>query len=201
VSSALAAYDALIVVSELEQITDGISDGEVNVFAYLARLLSLFARDASDVCWGYGFAATQVGAPVSAALTAAIEDLRQSRLIETAGEVNRITARGRGELSLWQSLQRFSGRSRFLRGACGVALLLPTALITDSIGLEPQLKGALVLQSPRALLDEAGRSLLRPHVDGLRAAVGDTLDQMIPAVVWLKYLAQSRLDNAVTAAE
>ena len=63
-TSAVALFDALSIVSELDPIAEGASNSEVGAFAYLACLLYAFAgNDPSS--WGYAFAATPTGAPVS----------------------------------------------------------------------------------------------------------------------------------------
>ncbi len=189
---AIAFFDALSIVAYLDRSAGGATDGEVSAFAYLACLLSTYAGN-SPASWGYGFAATGAGAPVSATIAGALDEMRRSGLIEVSASSNRLATRGSAELAMWSELAYLSGRSDYLRGACGTALVLPTALVTDALSLEPQLLAAARLDSTRPLLDESGELLLRPHFDQLRAAIGETHDSMVPAVIWLRLLADMRL--------
>lgn len=186
-SSAIATFDALTIVEELENTSQGASDSEVSAFAYLACVLSLYAGRAADI-WGYEFAATAAGAPVSAALTESLADLRVAGFVGQHGPTNRITAAGKRNIEEWRGWRRFQNRREFLLGACGSSLFLPTALVTDSLTFEPQLRAALALSSTRSLLDEAGSLMLQQQLDVLRAEVGVVSDPLVPAVIWLRYL-------------
>ena len=196
-TSAVALFDALSIVSELDPIAEGASNGEVGAFAYLACLLYAFAgNDPSS--WGYAFVATPKGAPVSSVLAEATNDLRLGGFLELRGPVNWVTALGSREIQDWGRLDWLSRREGFLRGACGAALLLSPAVVTDSLSLEPQLSTATALHSTRSLLDEPGRLLVEPHFNQLRIALGATRNSIVPAVIWLRYLAEARLRTEAT---
>lgn len=69
-----ATYDSLFIVEHLEESLHGVTEGEVHLFGYLARLLALF-RGAPAAEWGYRFTRTKWGAPFSRDIAEAMRDL------------------------------------------------------------------------------------------------------------------------------
>ena len=91
-----AAFDSLTIASQLEGIDLQPTRGEIHLLAYLASLLSLYARGgegASD--WGYSFAATPGGTPFSDSLHVEIDDLMSRGALTSAGTAIQLTQAGR----------------------------------------------------------------------------------------------------------
>jgi hypothetical protein len=72
---------------------------------------------------------------------------------------------------------------------------MPLPTIGDAIAHEPQLLQALRFVRSKALLDETGIALLEEHFAAVRMATEPVAaeggDLMVPAVLWLTYLAGS----------
>jgi hypothetical protein len=190
---AAPSFDVLAIVENMSTTIGGITEPEIYVFAYLACLLSLY--DGKDTSWWtYKFTATQAGAPYSKNLSDGSDLLVAGGLLKQGNDVLELTARGRAEVELLDSLSGYSARRRYLSAACDCALTLPLAAIREVLGQEPQLRSAIELMQTRPLLDEAGMALLRPHLEGLRAVLADSAryggdrDLLVPAVLWLTYL-------------
>ena len=80
----------------------------------------------------------------------------------------------------------------FLEGACGAALVMPVGIIREALGREWDLQRVPDVSRAELLPTEIGRELRGEHFSALRQAFpSDPGDLMIPAVVWLTYLAES----------
>lgn len=186
-------FDTLTIASALGASSGGATEQEIQSFAYLSCLLALY--EGKDVSWWtYTFTATEVGTPFSDDLRECSEHLLATGLLSRFDSVLKPTSKGRRDLAFFQTLRIYEPRQRYLSAACSCVLSLPLATIGATLVQDPQLRPAIELAQTRALLDETGMALLRPHLEGLREVLNyDRLSQadrdlMIPAVLWLEYL-------------
>lgn len=184
-----AVFDALYTGSILQRHFGNVARGELHLFTYLACLLSIYSGKAADD-WAYGYAGTRMGAPFSAELDSAIEDVLRNGMA-TGDEFLNISQSGLLEVTELGSMSFFSTRIIFLDAACCSVLALPVGIVRDALSQEPNLRPISRLGTSRRLLDQAGLDLLYEHFDALRNAVGTVPDLMVPATVWLSFLAQS----------
>ena len=191
-SSARAAYDALELAGRLaEQGERGFTAGELHSLAYLGCLLAVY-DGREPRWWGYTFTATTTGAPYALALAEAVDRLlARERLAET--DVVLLTRDGREELDALRGFAMNERRARYLAGACDAAIALPLPSVTEAISYEPQMASGVELGVKQPLLDETGLELVRPHLEALREALGERPGgtMMVPAVLWLTYLAEA----------
>jgi hypothetical protein len=185
---AAAVFDSLFIAQQIEEYAESPTMGEIHLFAYVACLLSML-RGSPSADWGYEFAATSDAAPVSTEITEAIGALVAAGWLERTERVMRITLRGRDEVALLRQLTQNHGRIECLGGSCATALALPLPVVRDAISIEPQVQTALSLDANRPLLTEATTPVLHDHFVALARATSDSEDLMVPAVLWLSYLA------------
>jgi hypothetical protein len=183
-----ATYDSLYLIKSLNVYVDQTTLPELHVFAYLSCLLALYdGRPVSE--WGYEFVATESTSPFSRDLFDSTQSLVSSGLLRADIDSFELTDDGVTELKQWRRLQRFSERTVYLRGATGAASALPVNAVAQGLAQEPQIYLAGVLNSPRPLLDDAGRAALYEHFNALESALGRTAsDLMVPAIIWITYL-------------
>lgn len=191
---ALAGYDVLQIATQLTASADGMTEGELHTLAYLGCLLSVYdGHEAS--WWGYRFTATRAGAPFGYALSQALDLARDAGLLAQGDSTWSISARGRTELEQLTPLVLNNRRLPYLAAAGGAALAMPLPSLASALSWEPGLRRALNFVLTRELLDETGLSLVLEQFEALGDALaGDTagIDLMVPAVVWLTYLARVR---------
>lgn len=185
-----ATFDTLTVCGELQQVARGVTENEIHLFSYLACLLFVY-KGSPPSDWRYQFIATTSVAPYSTEISSAISRLSRIGYIENGPDGFRLTNTGSNELETFSSLSVFSQRKDFLEGACASSLVMPLPTVAESLSAEPQLQTALQLASTRPLLDEAGREAVFDHFEALSRAVPGAQDLMVPAVVWLEYLAST----------
>ncbi len=195
---ALAEFDLLQIAAMQTEASAGMTDGELQTLAYLACLLAVFDGRRPE-WWGYKFTATRTGAPFSYYLSKAQNRARNSGLIERGEEVWTITDLGRADLGQISEMQLNARRLPYLDAAAGAALAMPLPSLAGALGREPGLRRALRFVRTQELLDEAGLALLESQFDALNEALaGDDAadDLMVPAVVWLTYLARRLPEEA-----
>jgi len=188
-----ACFDSLSICRRLQHNLGNAAVAEVYLFAYLSCLLSLFKQHPAS-SWQYRFSITQDGYPYSADLDNAIKTLMGGILLE-ADEYQyvRLTKEGNDIYESLASLEQNSQREPFIEGACSTILAMPVGLIRRSLSSEPEIRGALELSQSRVLLSTAGLDSLHGQFNELSAVIGiDTKELMVPAMVWLEYLAESR---------
>ncbi|MGA5431943.1 hypothetical protein ACPCIZ_04325 [Streptomyces cellulosae] len=185
-----ATFDTLVVCNELQQVTKGATENEIHLFSYLACLLFVY-KGSPPSEWRYQFVATTSVAPFSVEISNAVSELCRIGYLEEGTQGLQITDVGKNELESFSGLSILARRKEYLEGACGSTLVLPLPTVTESLSAEPQLHKALELSSTRPLLDEAGREAILDHFEALSRAVPEASDLMVPAVVWLEYLAST----------
>jgi hypothetical protein len=191
-SDILAYHDTLAISARLQRVLDDVAPSEVHLFAYLSCLLSLYDGWPAGG-WGYSFATTENGYPFSADIDNALKMLSQESAITHDLDFFRITDHGLRELNFTSSLDQQRRRLPFIDGACASALALPLGLVRSALLEEPELRRAIAVSSSRWLLEESGVALIHEHFEALRQVVGGAgEDRVVPAVVWLNYLAEAQ---------
>jgi hypothetical protein len=190
-----ATFDALWLANALQRAADGGSRAELHTLAYLGCLMSVFDKRAAN-WWSYGFTATRAGAPFARALSEAIDAAERAGLLRRRSRVTVPTERGRHELDAMGGWPLNRRRVRYLDAASATALAIPLPSVADALSFEPGLRRTLRFVRVRSLLDEAGVALLEKQFDDLHEALADrptaSQDLMVPAVLWLTYLAEGR---------
>jgi len=188
-----ACFDSLSICRRLQHNLGNTATAEVYLFAYLSCLLSLFKNRAVS-SWQYRFSITPNGYPYSTDLDNALKILMDSGLLQPDDpQYVRLTEEGNMVYNSLSSLEQNSQREPFIEGACSTLLSMPIGLIRRSLSNEPEIKGALELSQSRILLSNAGLESLHDQFDELSAVIGiDIKELMVPAIVWLEYLTESR---------
>ena len=189
-----AYFDSLSIVLRLQKRLGEPSTAEISLFSYLSCLLWLYKKNPVST-WGYDFALTPRTYPFSADLQNSIMTLRANGFIRLSDEFYiHITPQGEQEYQQLKEFSTMAEREPFLEGACSSLLALPYGVIRNTLQQEPDVRATMELSQSRALLTENDMDSLYEQFNALSAAIGiDMNDLMIPAVVWLKYLAKVQL--------
>jgi hypothetical protein len=192
---AVAAYDVLAVADELDEYTGPLARGELHVVLYLALALGIYSGLQPED-WGYQFVSTPAGVPYSTEVDNSIGYLAAQGLLASHDGLFASSVDGRAEAKLWETVVRYRQRRMYIRGASGVAAVMPITLIVNAIATDPQLRAAIRQPLSKVLFDETGLSAITAHFDAVREVVGTrTVDTTLPATLWIAYLAdQAAID-------
>jgi hypothetical protein len=198
-----ATYDSLFVVARLEEPLQGVTEGEVHLFGYLARLLALY-KGTPSAEWGYRFTRTHWGAPFSREIAEALTELALSGQVRIEAQEavapmlctdeGKVLAKDLDELELCRT------RRLYLEAACTSAAAFPVAAIRRAIRSEPTLKSARGHAGPQELLTGPSLELLYKQFGAIRDVLGDTpSDLLVPSSVWLSYLIEKSSSSEAPA--
>jgi len=187
-----AIFDTLYIGSKIESKLDDFSQPEVQFFAYLSCLLSLYGGNPLSF-WEYSFVKTQLGSPYSVDINEAWNFLKSKASVEQTTEgYSKLTEKGRAEIDFYLTLHAFKQRVQYLDAACKTLSLIPVGYIKQAIQNEPVLKTARTSISRKFLLDESSPATqaLYDQFGTLKEALKDKdyKDLLIPAVVWIEAL-------------
>jgi len=187
-----AIFDTLYIGSKIESKLDDFSQPEVQFFAYLSSLLSLYGGNPLSF-WEYSFVKTQLGSPYSVDINEAWNFLKSKASVEQTTEgYSKLTEKGRAEIDFYLTLHAFKQRVQYLDAACKTLSLIPVGYIKQAIQNEPVLKTARTSISRKFLLDESSPATqaLYDQFGTLKEALKDKdyKDLLIPAVVWIEAL-------------
>jgi hypothetical protein len=190
-----ASYDVLALLHYLSSSVDGADEAELHVFSYLACLLSVYAgQPASD--WGYDFIASPAGAPFAADLDDALRWAANVGFVTADGARWQLTPEGAAEFCTLSELSTHSRRLQFIEPACASTLSIPLGWVRRGIDQTPALHSASRRDSRRYLSDVAAIDALYDQFEVLKSVVRqDVGDLLVPAVVWLEYLAGATLEG------
>lgn len=190
-----ASYDVLALLHHLSASVDGADEAELHVFAYLACLLSVYAgQPASD--WGYDFIASPAGAPFAPEVDDALRWATNVGFVAANGPRWQLGPDGAAEFAALSELSTHRRRLQFIEPACASTLSIPIGWVRRGIDQTPALQSAGRRDSRRYLSDEAAIDALYDQFDVLKRVVRqDVTDLLIPAVVWLEYLAGATLEG------
>jgi len=189
-----ASIDALATTGLLERTAGGVLAAEIHSFAYLACLLSMYdGHHGSE--WGYAFTATPAGAPFAPELADATDRVRSAGLLVEHRPLFALSDAGRRILETLSRLKMLAPRLPYLSAATASAALLPLPSVRDALAHEPQLRAAMDSIGASELLDDAGVEIVRAQFDAVRDALAadgrSRAGLVVPAVVWLTYLADA----------
>lgn len=186
-----AAFDCLFVANRLQVHGATFTAPELHLFAYLACLLWIY-RQQAVTDWGYSFVGTELGAPFSQEVDAAVKELLERGYFSRVRERMRMTALAEQPLRDFGQLALNQQRAECLQAACASTAAFSVGMVGSALAQEPELKRAQALPSSRRLLEEAARSQLYTQFDALRQALSSrSSDLRLPAVVWLAALYRS----------
>jgi hypothetical protein len=189
--SSVAYYDTLAITAKLQEHLDRTALSELHLFAYLACLLALYrGKPVSD--WGYGFVATENGSPFSPELGSAVRRVVAQGLVVEFEQYLTINAAGREEHAILQQLSQYNARDEFIEAACSSVLAVPLGVIKSAVSTDHDMKIALQLHDTRRLLSDPALERLHATFEALTEEVGiDVKDLIVPAVVWISFLASA----------
>jgi hypothetical protein len=193
-----ATFDTLFVAQRLQAGGATFSTPEIHLFGYLACLLSIYRRQAvAD--WGYPFVGTELGAPFSREIDAAVKELVERGFFVRTQERLQMTASAERQLLELRQLTLNQDRAECLQAACASMAVFSVGMVGNALSQEPELRRAQALPATRLLLEESAQVQLYTQFDALRQALSQQSDDLrLPAVVWLSALYRS---NEPTAAE
>lgn len=193
-----AAFDCLVLIEKLEQSLGDAYDGEVQLFAYLAALLSLF-RGWPTSDWGYYFASTGAAAPFSPDVAQALAYLVETGRIERDQSTQAVTLThtGRKQIELLSGLNEEARRVEMLSAACNVTATVTPGLIRAA--LESDTSTSFAIGRDRNLLAEGDAANIHRNFLQIAARMAGTPKQLgRPALIWLGCLLDRAMPNLVT---
>ncbi|MBV8276889.1 MAG: hypothetical protein JO170_16750 [Verrucomicrobia bacterium] len=183
-----ATFDCLYFGSWLQQQISGFSAAELHLLSYLACLLGLY-RAQPQTDWGYAFVGTELGAPFSAEIEAALQSLERWGYFTSKPDRLQMTAAAQEKLEAL--LEQFLYRERIecLKAAASSILAFSVGTVREALGQQPDLRRAKNVPGSRALMEEAALDELYRDFDVLRRALQNTgTDLRLPAVLWITAL-------------
>src|ERR1700733_5258285 len=124
--------DAFTILKNLEGAFNGLTSGEINLYAYLACLLSLYDEQLPSY-WGYSFSYTESGSPYSDSLMKALDLIISRGDVIKEGRTYSTTQSGREFWIQFHELGEFVDRTKFINAACNSALALRPSIIKDAV--------------------------------------------------------------------
>lgn len=194
-----AFFDTLRIAAELDEPLGGVSRMEIQRISFLSCLLSIYlAKPVSD--WGYRFANTGAGTPFSDQLNEAVGRLiGTAELAESDGRL-RITANGRAMLDMLGKHTSMAERPPCLEAACASMLAVPRSTLSDGLDQEPTIAASHLKSGATMLLEEPYLSMLHDHFSVLAQVIPPSQgDLFSPSVLWLSYMAQTKLQGEAHA--
>ncbi len=194
-----AIFDNLYIGSKIESKLDDFSHAEVQFFAYLSCLISLYDGNSLSF-WEYSFMKTQLGSPYSVDIKEAWNFLKSKVSVEQTTEgYSKLTDKGKNEIDFYLTLYAFKQRVKYLDAACKSLSLIPVGYIKKAIQNEPVLKTARISISKKFLLDESSPATqaLYEQFGTLKEALKDKdcKDLLIPVVVWIEVLNKQKQEE------
>lgn len=190
-----AVYDCLVAVNELGKPFDGVSRLEIQRFAFLACILSVYKKNPASE-WGYQFARTPFGTPFSRHINDAY-DFLVSAGKAVVNDKMRMSLTSAGEQLVGQigSLQECRRRYPFLKSAATSFLVVPPGTLMRGLENEPTTSASETRASGAMLLDGPALTLLYDVFSGLTAVFPNSEDLLTPSVAWLTYSANEPLSD------
>lgn len=189
-----AIFDTLFIGQRLQRKIEDFSQYEIQFFAYLSCLLSLYEGNTVED-WKYSFVKTELGSPYSIDIDVSIQTLLASgKLSQTENTKEYFTVNESGtEFFNFQNeaASSFADRKKYLITACNTISLIPFGAIKEAVSREPVLYSAGNSLSKRSLLENSNPAtkVLYSQFKDLKLALQDKYqDLIVPAVVWLESL-------------
>ena len=187
-----AAFDSLTIASQLEGIDLQPTRSEIHLLAYLASLLSLYARRGEGAPdWGYTFAATPGGTPFSESLQVEIDDLTSRGAFSGVGATIQLTQEGRFLQENLASLDLVQERSACIDSASSTLCALPVGMVRAAFAQDPETTLVAEHQRSRLLASQNAMARLYSEFDAVAEVLATAQDSLFAAsILWLTYLAE-----------
>jgi hypothetical protein len=183
-------FDCLFLANRLQTEEGTFATQEIHLLAYLACLLWLY-RQQTVTDWGYSFVGTELGAPFSKEVDAALKELIERSHIRRIEHRDTLTDLARERLNELSSHAINQERIEFLEAASASIAVFSIGMVSNALANEPELRRSRAVPSSRPLLEEIGRTQIYSHFQALRNALGQRgPDLRLPAIVWLSALYQ-----------
>jgi hypothetical protein len=196
-------YDFLSSGLILKEQLNTLTASDIHLFSYLACLLAVY-RGIPATDWGYRFVGTELGSPFSVDL----EDASSDGIL--AGMITRDEETGflefgelaKEEVGVLEKLDSCAWRKYYIEAAVSSLLSLPPGLVKAAVSQEPNLRPVTRMRSPRKLLEGAGLDLLYQQFESLNAVLQfNAEDLIVPATLWLTFLARKALKSGEQSTE
>ena len=174
-----------------------LSVAELHLFAYLARIVSLF--DGSPTAeWGYDFVVTGEGFPFSVELDEARKTAVTLGLITETdeGEAQADAEAIAAEYDTLTRLSDLAKRSAWLKAAMACSLSLPSGTIRTAVNHSPGVMSASAVGQRRQLMQPMDVDTLYAQYRIVTQALGGQDHGLLaPAVLWLSaYVMDQKID-------
>ena len=188
-----ASFDSLAITAHLTGVIGPVTRWEINLFSYLACLMSLY-RGNPPTDWGYQFAATGSGSPFSFELDTAIDQGIQFGFLEEQDYLISVSHRGREELNILSTLSELYKRLAFVEPACSSTLAMPVGFVRAAVQKDSSVRSATSLRINRNLLEDWSLIQVQDQLGLVRSALGSTpVDLLSPAITWILHFSTEDL--------
>lgn len=184
-----AIYDILSLTVKLEKSLGDVSESEIQMFSYLACILSIFDGNSANN-WGYSFIKNELGSPYSEALSSSIDTLITNDILFNEDDYYQTNESSKTRYSTFKELDTYKNRESYIEIATKCIKFIPYSKVRSALFCEPNLSIANKNENRRLLLDEEGASihLLYNQFEKLHLALGTTYhSKVIPALVWMSH--------------
>ncbi|KAA0126683.1 hypothetical protein FY557_16025 [Chryseobacterium sp. SN22] len=183
--------DTLLLASKLQAKIGDFSRSEIQFFAYLSCLLSLY--DGHTVFdWNCQFIKSDLGSPYSADIDSSMTLLlSNASIVETEKDFFKITEKGLKNLNFFRTQKQLSWRCVYLETSCKSLSILPHGVIKEALINEPVVSSARNSHINKNLLEDANPATKALYIQfaSLKSALDGQYRSLIgPAVVWIESL-------------
>ncbi|MGN8058779.1 hypothetical protein ACTJKN_21005 [Pedobacter sp. 22163] len=190
--------DTLLIGSKLQSRIGDFSLSEIQFFAYLSCLLSLY--DGHTVTeWNCAFIKSVLGSPYSSDIQSSLELLvSNGSILETDRDFYQITEKGTNTLSFCKTQKQLNWRCSYLETACKSLSVLPYGVIKEALTREPVVFSARNSLISKSLLESSNPATEALHIQfaSLKNALEGQYKSLIgPAIVWIESLNSNHLLN------
>ena len=194
-----ATYDILSLTIKLEKQLGDVSLDEIQMFAYLACILSIYdGQRAND--WGYSFIKNEYGSPYNGNLQNIIDLFYQNDTLTFSNEYFKTNKVSIKKFEIIKKLIIYTEREQFLSASTKCIKFIPYSSVWQAIFKEPTLFIAKQNTDRKLLLDSEGASihLLYEQFEYLRCALENNYKNLvIPALIWMTHNTEIKKDDNV----
>lgn len=188
--------DTLFIGAKLQSRIGDFSLSEVQFFAYLSCLLSLYdGRTVSE--WNCGFIKSNLGSPYSSDIYDSLNLLiSNGSIIETDKDFFQVTEKGMRNLNFFKTQAILNWRCLYLETACKSLSVLPYGMIKEALIREPVIFSARNSLTSKSLLERSNPATEALHIqfEALKTALEGQYKSLIgPAIVWIESLNSNSL--------
>ncbi|AGC75975.1 hypothetical protein LX97_00653 [Nonlabens dokdonensis] len=189
-------YDVISLVEKLQKLLGDVAEQEIQLFSYLACLLSLYDGKTLTY-WNYHFIKNDIGAPYSVQINEAIKLLNRNDMLISDDGYLQITDRGMINFNRLSELNLNADREKYLNASVNCLQYSPFSVVKESLFKEPILNDVIEISDRKNLLDEEDLSveLLYEQFTSLHKALeGKYSDHLVvPALTWLSLLGKNQI--------